>query len=501
MPDLTGRPDAPILLVTKLHPPVVPAQTVARERLFERLRDGAGRGLTPRRRARPGSASRRCWRRGASASRAPAGRVGDAGRGRRRPGRAVVARHRGARPACPGCRRELPWRRRRAAARGRAAAAGQRARRAGRAGARARRLPPAVERAARESVAWFVDHCPRRCSSCSPPASIRRCRSARCAPAGSCWSCAPTSCASRSRRRRSSSTSGSGWSSRRPTSSCSSRAPRAGPRASTSRRSRSPASATSTRSSARSTARARTSSTSSPARCWPPSSRSCRRSCCAPRCSSGCARSSATPCSASRARRRRSSRSRARTSSCSRSTTGAAGSASTTCSPSSCGSSSSGASRRARAGAAPPRASAWHRALGTTDEAIHHALAAGAFDEAGALIAETWVHYANAGRTASVLDWLHRLPAAVLDGDPRLLLVRAWVAALRGSEDDMRAALARVRALGGLDDGPLPDGFASLESSLAVLSATFALGRRRGDPRARARARRQLEGPDRPGGR
>ena len=34
----TNRPDAPILLVTKLHPPSVPAQTVARERLFERLR-------------------------------------------------------------------------------------------------------------------------------------------------------------------------------------------------------------------------------------------------------------------------------------------------------------------------------------------------------------------------------------------------------------------------------------------------------------------------------
>jgi LuxR family maltose regulon positive regulatory protein len=41
-----GRPDAPMLLLTKLHPPVVPAQVVARERLFERLRDGRGRRLT-----------------------------------------------------------------------------------------------------------------------------------------------------------------------------------------------------------------------------------------------------------------------------------------------------------------------------------------------------------------------------------------------------------------------------------------------------------------------
>ena len=122
------------------------------------------------------------------------------------------------------------------------------------------------------------------------------------------------------------------------------------------------------------------------------------------------------------------------------------------------------------------RAFAWHSASGTTDEAIRHAVAAGAYPAAGALIAEAWVHYANAGRTASVLDWLARLPAAVVDADSRLLLVAAWVSALRGREDAMRAAAAKVRALGGLDDGPLPDGFASLESSLSVLSATFGWG-------------------------
>ncbi len=38
----------------------------------------------------------------------------------------------------------------------------------------------------------------------------------------------------------------------------------------------------------------------------------------------------------------------------------------------------------------------------------------------------------------------------------------------------MRDALARYRALGGEDEGPLPDGFASLESSVSVLRAAFA---------------------------
>jgi LuxR family maltose regulon positive regulatory protein len=122
------------------------------------------------------------------------------------------------------------------------------------------------------------------------------------------------------------------------------------------------------------------------------------------------------------------------------------------------------------------RAYRWHRRSGTTDEAIHHALAARVFAEASRLIAETWVYYANAGRTSSVLDWLTRFPEEVLAADRQLLLVKAWVLALRGREPEMRDAAAQVRALGGLDEGPLPDGMASLDSSLGVLSATFAWG-------------------------
>ena len=88
------------------------------------------------------------------------------------------------------------------------------------------------------------------------------------------------------------------------------------------------------------------------------------------------------------------------------------------------------------------RAAAWHAASGTTDEAVHHALAAGAYADASALVAEAWVHYVNAGRTGSVLDWLARFPGEVVDGDARLLLVQAWASALRGREHDMRRAIA-----------------------------------------------------------
>lgn len=120
------------------------------------------------------------------------------------------------------------------------------------------------------------------------------------------------------------------------------------------------------------------------------------------------------------------------------------------------------------------RAYAWHRASGTTEEAIHHALAAQAFDDAGRLILETWVDYANAGRTATVLEWVRAFPDAELERDRRVLAVKAWVCALQGRPQDMWRAVDRLRALGGrLDEGPLPDGLASLESSLSLLTAIF----------------------------
>jgi LuxR family maltose regulon positive regulatory protein len=143
------------------------------------------------------------------------------------------------------------------------------------------------------------------------------------------------------------------------------------------------------------------------------------------------------------------------------------------------------------------RAYEWHREHGTADEAIHHAVSAGAFPEAARLITESWVHYANVGRTASVAEWLRRIPDEILDGEARLLLVQAWVAALRGREDAMRAAVARVRELDVLDDGPLPDGFASVESSLSVLTATFCWGDA-GAILANGSRSAELEGPDSP---
>jgi LuxR family maltose regulon positive regulatory protein len=122
------------------------------------------------------------------------------------------------------------------------------------------------------------------------------------------------------------------------------------------------------------------------------------------------------------------------------------------------------------------RAYAWHRDHGSIDEAIEHALEAGAFAEAGELIATAWVMYTNVCRFATVLAWLDRFPAELLREDAQLLLVKAWVLALCAMRDEATQAMAAVEGLGGLDRGPLPDGSSSLEASLATLRATIPWG-------------------------
>ena len=85
--------------------------------------------------------------------------------------------------------------------------------------------------------------------------------------------------------------------------------------------------------------------------------------------------------------------------------------------------------------------------------------------------------------------------------DRRLLLVSAWIAALRGDEAGMRDALARFHALGGEDDGPLPDGFASLGLERVGAARGVRVGRRRGGRWRRGREPRSSRGRSRRGGR
>ena len=143
------------------------------------------------------------------------------------------------------------------------------------------------------------------------------------------------------------------------------------------------------------------------------------------------------------------------------------------------------------------RAYAWHLEHGTTDEAIQHAIAAGAYAEAAGLIQGSWISYANVCRYDTVLAWLRRLPDEVLDGDVQLLLVQAWVLSLSAEREEAALAIAAVERLGGLGAGPLPDGFSSGESSLTMLRACFPWGDV-GAQLENGRRAAELEGPGSP---
>jgi LuxR family maltose regulon positive regulatory protein len=143
------------------------------------------------------------------------------------------------------------------------------------------------------------------------------------------------------------------------------------------------------------------------------------------------------------------------------------------------------------------RAYCWHRDHGTTDEAIRHAIAAGAYAEAAGLIQGSWISYANTCRYDTVLAWIRRLPEDILAGDVHLLLVKAWVLSLSARREEATRAITAVERLGDLGAGPLPDGFSSAEASLTMLQACFPwgdVGAQLGNGRRAA----ELEGPGSP---
>jgi LuxR family transcriptional regulator, maltose regulon positive regulatory protein len=115
------------------------------------------------------------------------------------------------------------------------------------------------------------------------------------------------------------------------------------------------------------------------------------------------------------------------------------------------------------------RASAWHRASGTTDEAVTHALAAGDADGATGIIARHFHSYNDSGRGATVRHWLRKLGDDRMAASPLAAHCVAWTAALGGDGSVVRRCLPAIEAAG--DSGPLPDGMRSFGSSAAILRA------------------------------
>ena len=143
------------------------------------------------------------------------------------------------------------------------------------------------------------------------------------------------------------------------------------------------------------------------------------------------------------------------------------------------------------------RASAWHADNGTVAEAIEHALAAGAFEEAADLLVSSWPLFGNTSRTTTLLNWVKRFPDEMRRNDVRLLIIAAWVLSLAGLRSEAAVEIDAIERLGKPDFGPLVDGFNSVESSVALLRAIFAWGDL-GPQLVNARRAAELEGADSP---
>ncbi len=117
------------------------------------------------------------------------------------------------------------------------------------------------------------------------------------------------------------------------------------------------------------------------------------------------------------------------------------------------------------------RAYAWHRDHRMTGEAVGHAIVAGAYAEAAGLIEASWVCYASSCRYDTVLAWIRRLPQEMQSGSAGLLLVKAWLLSLSGKREEAGQVIAAAERLGEPVGGALPAGFSSAGAGLTMLRA------------------------------
>jgi LuxR family transcriptional regulator, maltose regulon positive regulatory protein len=120
------------------------------------------------------------------------------------------------------------------------------------------------------------------------------------------------------------------------------------------------------------------------------------------------------------------------------------------------------------------RAWRWYREHGLVSRAVTHAQAAGDTDVAADLVAGGWLEMTERGQFATLRNWIAGFDDSEIEAHAPLAVAAAWVTGLAGEGE--RAARFADAARHGSWSGPMPDGCASLESSLAILSCAFGLG-------------------------
>jgi LuxR family maltose regulon positive regulatory protein len=118
-------------------------------------------------------------------------------------------------------------------------------------------------------------------------------------------------------------------------------------------------------------------------------------------------------------------------------------------------------------------ASRWYRERDIVERAIRHAQDGGHTDLAAELVSAEWSAFGDSGHIETVRGWLNTFEDSYIEEHAPLAIGAAWTAALSG--DHERAARFAEVARQGSWDGPLPDGTASLESALAIMTSAFGL--------------------------
>lgn len=98
------------------------------------------------------------------------------------------------------------------------------------------------------------------------------------------------------------------------------------------------------------------------------------------------------------------------------------------------------------------RASTWHKGATLMDEAIHHALAAPAFDQAATLVQEVALTLILRSEFARLRLWLDALPATVVQRRPLLTLYHVWVLYISGQRQQAAVHLEAVEAMLAADE-------------------------------------------------
>jgi LuxR family maltose regulon positive regulatory protein len=117
------------------------------------------------------------------------------------------------------------------------------------------------------------------------------------------------------------------------------------------------------------------------------------------------------------------------------------------------------------------RAWRWYREHGLVGRAVTHAQASGDFDVAAELVAAGWLPMLEGGQFETLRIWIAGFDDAQIEGHAPLAIAAASVAALGGEGE--RATRFADAARRGSWEGPMPDGSASLESALAIMSSAI----------------------------